>query len=81
MKQVCNNNLVKLNNKVLKSIDASYDSVKIPLLFSTHHLSHAASAFFPSSFETAAILTIDGVGEYTTTSLAFGNKNNIKTIK
>lgn len=67
--------------KVLKSIDASYDSVKIPLLFSTHHLSHAASAFFPSSFETAAILTIDGVGEYTTTSLAFGNKNNIKTIK
>lgn len=43
------------------------------LVFSEHHLSHAASAFFPSPFETAAVLTMDGVGEWTTTSLAIGN--------
>lgn len=42
------------------------------LLFSEHHLSHAASAFFPSPFENAAILTMDGVGEWTTTSLSVG---------
>lgn len=42
------------------------------LLFSEHHLSHAASAFFPSPFEQAAVLTMDGVGEWTTTSLAVG---------
>ena len=40
------------------------------LLFSEHHLSHAASAFYPSPFEQAAVLTMDGVGEWTTTSLA-----------
>ena len=51
------------------------------LLFSEHHLSHAASAFYPSSFERAAILTLDGVGEWSTTSVAIGNRNNIKTIK
>ena len=51
------------------------------LLFSEHHLSHAGSAFFPSPFENAAILTIDGVGEWTTTSLAIGRGNNIKLIK
>jgi carbamoyltransferase len=50
------------------------------LLFSEHHLSHAASAYFPSPFDSAAILTIDGVGEWTTTSVAVGNKNNL-TIK
>jgi carbamoyltransferase len=42
------------------------------LLFSEHHLSHAASAFFPSPFESAAVLTMDGVGEWTTSSLALG---------
>ena len=42
------------------------------LVFSEHHLSHAASAFFPSPFEEAAVLTMDGVGEWTTTSLAIG---------
>jgi carbamoyltransferase len=42
------------------------------LLFSEHHLSHAASAFYPSPFEEAAVLTMDGVGEWTTTSLALG---------
>jgi carbamoyltransferase len=43
------------------------------LIFSEHHLSHAASAFYPSPFERAAVLTMDGVGEWTTTSLAIGN--------
>ena len=48
---------------------------------SEHHLSHAASAFFPSPFDKAAILTMDGVGEWTTTSLAIGNSNNLKVIR
>jgi carbamoyltransferase len=47
------------------------------LLFAEHHLSHAASAFFPSPFEQAAVLTMDGVGEWTTTSLAYGNGNRL----
>jgi carbamoyltransferase len=51
------------------------------LLFSEHHLSHAASAFFPSPFEDAAILTMDGVGEWTTTSLAIGHGNKLKVHK
>ena len=51
------------------------------LLFSEHHLSHAASAFYPSPFEKSAILTLDGVGEWTTTSLAIGNEKDIKVIK
>ena len=51
------------------------------LLFSEHHLSHAASAFFPSPFETAAILTLDGVGEWATTSLAVGSGNNLQVLK
>ncbi|MBP7780489.1 MAG: carbamoyltransferase [Burkholderiaceae bacterium] len=51
------------------------------LLFSEHHLSHAASAFFPSPFEEAAVLTMDGVGEWTTTSLAIGKGNQLDVIK
>jgi carbamoyltransferase len=42
------------------------------LLFTEHHLSHAASAFYPSPFSTAAVLTMDGVGEWATTSVAVG---------
>lgn len=67
--------------KALKNIDPFFNKKRSPLLFSTHHLSHAASAFFPSSFQSAAILTIDGVGEYTTTSIGFGDGNNIKILK
>jgi len=51
------------------------------LLFSEHHLSHAASAFYPSPFESAAILTLDGVGEWTTTSMAVGKGKELKVIK
>jgi carbamoyltransferase len=51
------------------------------LLFSEHHLSHAASAFYPSPFERAAVLTMDGVGEWTTTSLALGNGRDLKVLR
>ena len=51
------------------------------LLFSEHHLSHAASAFFPSPFESAAVLTLDGVGEWTTTSVAVGKGRQLEVIK
>ena len=51
------------------------------LLFSEHHLSHAASAFFPSPFERAAVLTMDGVGEWSTTSLAHGNGNKLEVLR
>jgi carbamoyltransferase len=51
------------------------------LLFSEHHLSHAASAFYPSPFDRAAVLTMDGVGEYTTTSLCIGNGSNLNVHK
>ena len=51
------------------------------LMFSEHHLSHAASAFYPSPFESAAILTLDGVGEWTTTSLAVGKDNKLRVLK
>ena len=51
------------------------------LCFSEHHLSHAASAFFPSPFEEAAILTMDGVGEWTTTSVFTGSGNQLSVQK
>jgi carbamoyltransferase len=51
------------------------------LLFSEHHLSHAASAFYPSPFNSAAVLTLDGVGEWTTTSLALGKGKDLKVLK
>lgn len=51
------------------------------MLFAEHHLSHAASAFFPSPFQDAAVLTMDGVGEWTTTSLAMGSGNSLEIHK
>ncbi|MEP7353856.1 MAG: carbamoyltransferase, partial [Acidobacteriota bacterium] len=51
------------------------------LLFAEHHLSHAASAFYPSPFEEAAILTMDGVGEWATTSLALGRGNRLEMTR
>ena len=52
-----------------------------PVLFSEHHESHAASAFYPSPFEEAAILTMDGVGEWATSSISVGQGNHIRLIK
>ena len=51
------------------------------IFFSEHHLSHAASAFFPSPYENAIILTMDGVGEWATASIAIGKSNSIKIMK
>ena len=50
------------------------------LLFSEHHFSHAASAFFPSPFDEAVILTLDGVGEWTTTAVAIGRGSDLKIV-
>ena len=57
------------------------DDFSEKLLFGEHHLSHAASAFYPSPFERAAVLTMDGVGEWTTTSLALGNGSELSVLK
>ena len=51
------------------------------ILFSEHHLSHAASAFYPSPFDSAAVLTMDGVGEWPTTSLAIGSGSQLEIVK
>ena len=64
----------------LKKHDTKFDGQK-KILFSEHHLSHAASAFFPSPYEEAIILTADGVGEWATTTVAIGNKNKIEIKK
>ncbi len=66
--------------KKLKDHDQNYRSDK-NIFFSEHHLSHAASAFFPSPFEEAVILTADGVGEWATTTVAVGKKNNLEIKK
>ncbi len=55
--------------------------VESRLLFTEHHQSHAASAFFPSPFEEAAVLTIDGVGEWATTSVGLGRGNRLEMLK
>ena len=64
----------------LKSHDENYKSDK-NIYFSEHHLSHAASAFYPSPFEEAIILTADGVGEWATTTVAIGKKNKLEIKK
>lgn len=65
-----------------KELRKSFAGLSMPqLLFSEHHLSHAASAFFPSPFERAAVLSMDGVGEWATTSLALGNGSDLKIVQ
>jgi carbamoyltransferase len=64
----------------LEGLDGDQDWDK-KLIFSEHHLSHAASAFYPSPFERAAVLTLDGVGEWTTSSLALGNGRDLKVLR
>src|SRR3989344_1811639 len=66
----------------VKSDIASY--LKLPeekILFSKHHLSHAASAFYPSPFKKAAVMTVDGVGEWTTASFGEGSGQKIELLK
>ena len=69
-----------LINELKKTLDKNINWGK-RLMFSEHHISHAASAFYPSPFESAAVLTHDGVGEWTTTSLAIGKGSDLKVIK
>ncbi|HFA48642.1 MAG TPA: hypothetical protein ENJ95_06425 [Bacteroidetes bacterium] len=64
----------------LKTV-GDFNKKKVKLLFPEHHLSHAASAFYPSNFEESAILTLDGVGEWATASICYGKGNNIEIIK
>jgi carbamoyltransferase len=71
----------KLIIDMLGSIGGKNTDWESKLLFSEHHLSHAASAFYPSPFKSAAILTLDGVGEWATTSLALGDGNKLSIYK
>jgi len=64
----------------LKEHDEKFNDEK-KIFFSDHHLSHAASAFFPSPFEEAIVLTADGVGEWATTTVAVGKENNLEIKK
>lgn len=69
-----------LNNELPQSLlNLQGDPNKI--YFSNHHMSHAASAFYPSGFDEAAILVVDGVGEWSTTSISHGNGDEIRGIK
>ena len=65
----------------LKEIFKNEIELEDKILFSEHHLTHAASAFYPSPFESAAVLTMDGVGEWTTTSLALGRGSELEVLK
>jgi carbamoyltransferase len=66
--------------KQLKQISPS-NNIEGKLLFTEHHMSHAASAFFPAPFEEALVLTMDGVGEWSTTSVAIGRGNHLEMIR
>ena len=64
----------------LKQHDENFKDIK-KIKFSEHHYGHAASAFYPSPFENAVVLTLDGVGEWATTTVAIGKKNKLEMIK
>jgi len=64
----------------LQKHDKNFNDIN-KIKFSEHHYSHAASAFFPSPFKEAVILTLDGVGEWATTTLGIGKENKIEMIK
>lgn len=70
-----------MKSLILKNLKTIGINSNIPVLFPEHHLSHAASAFFPSPYNEAAILTIDGVGEWATTTICHGRNNRIKILK
>ena len=74
---------IKNQLKILQEelTNSSFNKKLLPkLLFSEHHLSHAAAAFYPSPFDEAAILCIDGVGEWATTSAWYGKSNKIDSL-
>ena len=65
--------------KEIKKVDKNFDSNK--LMFGEHHFSHAASAFYASPFEEAVVLTLDGVGEWATTTVAIGKSHELNIVK
>ena len=65
--------------KELKKLDSQFDADK--LMFGEHHFSHSASAFYPSPFEEAVVMTLDGVGEWATTTVAIGKTNHLDIVK
>ena len=65
--------------KNLKKLEKEFDAER--LLFGEHHFSHAASAFYPSPFEEAIVLTLDGVGEWATTTVSIGKGNKLEIVK
>ena len=67
--------------KALQPLSRSGTGVEGKLLFAEHHQSHAASAFYPSPFQEAVVLTMDGVGEWATTSVAVGRGSDLETVK
>lgn len=68
--------------RIIQTELASFGDIKhVQMIFPEHHLSHAASAFFPSPFDKAAILTVDGVGEWATMSIGKGGNNSITVLK
>ncbi len=71
--------LKDLLNKQLRRIDPDFTVDKI--LFSEHHVSHAASAYYPSPFDEAIVLTVDGVGEWATTTVGIGRGNELTMVK
>lgn len=68
----------KMLRKQFRALGAT---IKVPLYFPGHHLSHAASAFYPSPFQSAAILTVDGVGEWATTTICHGVGSDIRILR
>ena len=66
--------------KELQKIDSTFKNLK-KIKFSEHHMSHAASAYYPSPFNEALVLTLDGVGEWPTTTIGVGKKNKIEILK
>lgn len=72
--------LKRLIRRELKEV-MPYKKSQLKLLFPEHHLSHAASAFYPSPFEEAAILTVDGVGEWSTASICHGKGKDITVLR
>ena len=70
----------KMLFSLLKQHDKNFNDTK-KIFFSEHHLSHAASAFYPSPYEKAIVLTADGVGEWATTTVAIGDQNNLNIKK
>lgn len=73
--------LRKLIYDNLKEIEPNLKKKSLNLLFTEHHISHAASSFYPSNFKESAILTIDGVGEWSTASICIGKEKKIKILK